>query len=115
VSSIEALQLGSRSLTVVCISCHPTSTFLLTAIGFTVNLGLEEHRFFKQGRVFAMFWTETAGEPRGRTRSDNGTMTELEYTDPAISSGRFGQVVRSQLRRFVIVKINRKQHFVLAW
>jgi hypothetical protein len=114
-TSLEALQMRSSISIIVSNGCHPISTSLLTAIGFTVNLGRKEYRFFRQGRVFAMLWTETAGETRRQTRSDNGTMTELKYADPAISSGRFGQVVHSGIRRFIIVKVNREAHFVLAW
>jgi hypothetical protein len=95
-----------------------TPTLSLNVIGYTMKFGAEEHRFFKQGRVFAMLWTETAGETyrrRSRTDTDNSRMTELRYPDPAISSGRFGQDVYSGIRRFVIVKVNREAHFVLAW
>jgi hypothetical protein len=92
--------------------------FLLIAKGYNVKYGPEEYRFFKQGRVFAMLWTEIADENLRRqapTDTDNSRMTELRYPDPAMSSGRSGQDVLSQIRRFVIVKINRKAHFVFAW
>jgi hypothetical protein len=92
--------------------------FLLIAKGYNVKSGSEEYRFFKQGRVFAMLWTESICDNyrfQAPTGTDNSRMTELKYPDPAMSSGRFGQVVHSQIRRFVIVKINRKAHFVLAW
>jgi hypothetical protein len=118
VSTLEALQVRPRSLTVVCIHRHSTPFFSLIALGYNVKSGSEEYSFFKQGRVFAMLWTETAGENLRRqapTDTDNSRMTELKYPDPAMSSGRFGQIVHSQIRRFVIVKINRKAHFVLAW
>jgi hypothetical protein len=99
--------------------CFPKPYFdLLTygIIGYTVKYGSEEHRFFKQGRVFAMLWTETAGEThRSRTATDNSKVTTQIYRNNAISPGRFGQDVYSQIRRFVIVKVNRRQHFVLAW
>jgi di/tripeptidase len=63
-----------------------------------------------------MLWTETAGETlRSRTATENSRITTQVYPDPAISTGRFGQNVHSQIRRFVIVKVNRRQHFVLAW
>jgi hypothetical protein len=108
----------SKSLIVVCIYRHLRPTLLLIVVGYTVKFGQEEHRFFKQGRVFAMLWTETAGEThrrRARTGTENSMMTTQRYSNDTISQGRFGQDVYSQIRRFVIVRVNRRQHFVLAW
>ena len=63
-----------------------------------------------------MLWTETAGSRiPARTPTDNSMVTTLRYRDPAITAGRFGEDIHSQIRRFVIVKVNRKQHFILAW
>jgi hypothetical protein len=36
-------------------------------------------------------------------------------SNPAIIPGRFGQDVHSQIRRFVVVRVNRNSHFVEAW
>jgi hypothetical protein len=83
-----------------------------------VRYGREERQFFKQGRVFAVLWAETTGETyrrRSRTATESSRMTGMRYQDPAIHSGRFGTDVRSQIRRFVIVKVNNRSHFVLAW
>jgi hypothetical protein len=67
----------------------------------------EANRFFVKGRVFAMLWAETASNTMQQAR--HGT------ENTAITIGRFGEVVYSQIRRFVIVKVNRDRHFVHAW
>jgi hypothetical protein len=88
------------------------------ALGYTMKFGAESKHFFKQGRVFAMLWTETTGETH-RYRSFKGTENSMKtterYPNEAIQSGRFGQDVYSQIRRFVIVKNRRQQDFVQAW
>jgi hypothetical protein len=65
----------------------------------------EAHRFFVQGRVFSMLWAETASATMARNGTEN----------TAITVGRFGQGVFSQIRRFVIMKVNRQRHFIYAW
>lgn len=65
------------------------------------------HSFFIMGRVFSMLWTETASATMQVARS--GT------ENTAITVGRFGQGVYSQIRRFVVMKVNRDRHFVYAW
>jgi hypothetical protein len=57
--------------------------------------------------VFAVLWSETAGN------AGNGSsiMSSISST---ITMGRYGEMVHSQIRRFVVVKVNRMQHFVLA-
>jgi hypothetical protein len=67
----------------------------------------EASKFFVKGRVFAMLWTETAG----------ATMQQARHgmENPAVTTGRFGEQMISQLRRFVVVKVNRSAHFVYAW
>jgi hypothetical protein len=67
----------------------------------------EAHRFFVKGRVFAMLWAETASATMQLAR--HGT------ENTAITVGRFGEMVYSQIRRFVVVKVNRERHFVYAW
>jgi hypothetical protein len=67
----------------------------------------EASMFFVQGRVFAMLWVEAASATMAMAR--NGT------ENTAVTIGRFGEGVYSQIRRFVIVKVNRKGHFVYAW
>jgi hypothetical protein len=67
----------------------------------------EAHRFFVKGRVFAMLWAETASATMQLARG--GT------ENTAITIGRFGERVYSQIRRFVVVKVNRARHFVYAW
>lgn len=66
----------------------------------------EANQFFKIGRVFAMLWAEAASETM--VRRAGGT------DNTAITVGRFGQNVFSQIRRFVIVQVNREAHFVYA-
>ena len=65
----------------------------------------DAHRFFVKGRVFSMLWAETA----------SATLTRNGTENTGITIGRFGQGVFSQIRRFVIMKVNRSQHFVYAW
>jgi hypothetical protein len=74
----------------------------------------EEFEFFKQGRVFEMLWTETAGgnfPKSSATVNSSATINE----EMMFEIGRFGEVVYSSICRFVIVKVNRRQHFVQAW
>ncbi|KAH7081319.1 kinase-like domain-containing protein [Paraphoma chrysanthemicola] len=61
----------------------------------------EAHRFFVKGRVFAMLWSETASP----TMIGNRT---------ALTVGRFGEGVYSQIRRFVVMRVNKQKHFVYA-
>jgi hypothetical protein len=67
----------------------------------------EASRFFVKGRVFAMLWAETASATMQVAR--HGT------ENTAITIGRFGERVYSQIRRFVVVKVNKDRHFVYAW
>jgi hypothetical protein len=52
-----------------------------------------------------MLWAETASPTMARNGTEN----------TAVTVGRFGENVYSQIRRFVILKVNRKSHFVYAW
>lgn len=54
-----------------------------------------------------MLWSETAGATANLAR--NGT------ENTAITVGLFNQKVFSQIRRFVIMEVNREKHFVYAW
>jgi hypothetical protein len=67
----------------------------------------EASKFFVKGRVFAMLWAETASATmhQGRRGTEN----------TAITVGRFGQQVYSQIRRFVVVKADKDRHFVHTW
>lgn len=56
-----------------------------------------------------MLWAETLSETASRNHVRNGTV------NTAITVGRFGQGVYSQIRRFVVVRVNRRDHFVYAW
>jgi hypothetical protein len=67
----------------------------------------EANRFFVKGRVFAMLWAETASATIQQAR--RGT------ENTAITTGRFGEQVFSQIRRFVVVRANKDRHFVYAW
>ncbi|KAF2823153.1 hypothetical protein CC86DRAFT_300156 [Ophiobolus disseminans] len=58
-----------------------------------------------------MLWSETAGETlTRRTDTENSKVT----VHPNIIEGRFGEKIHSTIRRFVIVRVNRQQHFVEA-
>jgi hypothetical protein len=67
----------------------------------------EASRFFVKGRVFAMLWAETASATIMQAR--HGT------ENTAITVGQLGEKIYSQIRRFVVVKVNREHHFVYAW
>lgn len=74
----------------------------------------EVYDFFKQGRVFAMLWSEIAGESLSKRRgSDNSRVTV--HPNSALVEGGFGEKIHCTIRRFVIVRVNRQQHFVEAW
>lgn len=64
----------------------------------------EAHKFFRTGRVFAMLWSEAASATMAR----NGTETS------GITIGKFGEGIYSQIRRFIVVRVNRDRHFVYA-
>jgi hypothetical protein len=76
--------------------------------GYRIRTRAEAHRFFTKGRVLSMLWAETLSETSARAFG-RGT------DNTAITVGRFGQGVYSQIRRFVIVKVNRTEHFFYAW
>ncbi|KAH5155166.1 hypothetical protein HBH69_109510 [Parastagonospora nodorum] len=67
---------------------------------YRVRARAEEFQFFKPGRVFAMLWSETAG-------------TGGFSTTPLVP-GRFGQLIYSQIRTFVVVAVRHTSHFVEA-
>jgi hypothetical protein len=73
-------------------------------IGYRVRTRLEVHEFFRRGRVFAMLWHEPTSE----------TVTGRDSDSLAITVGRYGQGIFAQVRRFVIVDVNRDRHYVYA-
>ncbi|KAH8727746.1 hypothetical protein GQ44DRAFT_702912 [Phaeosphaeriaceae sp. PMI808] len=80
---------------------------------YRVRTRAEAYDFFRQGRVFAMLWAEVAGTSLGnRNGTENSRLTA--YPSPAIIDGRFGENVHCNIRRFVVVRVNRHQHFVEA-
>jgi hypothetical protein len=87
--------------------------------GYRVRTRAEEYHFFVKGRVFAMLWTEPAAERLpARNPTENSRITTVQKQtnpDPAIITGRWGQQIHSQIRRFVVVRVNRQQHFIEAW
>ncbi|KAJ8118176.1 hypothetical protein OPT61_g783 [Boeremia exigua] len=68
---------------------------------YIMRTGRQAHDFFKEGRVFATLFTESAG----------GTATHGPNED-AFTTVLFGQSAYSQIRRFVVVSARR--YFVLA-
>lgn len=82
--------------------------------GYRVRTHAEEYQFFQKGRVFAMLWSEPAGETTARAgATDNSRYTT--HPNSGIVEGRFGQKIYCQIRRFVVIRVNRQQHFVEAW
>lgn len=65
-----------------------------------MRTGSEAREFFKLGRVFAMLYTEPAGQTATRNND-------------AFSVVRFGESVYTQIRRFVVVSV--RKNFVHAW
>lgn len=74
----------------------------------------EAHEFFRTGRVFAMLWAESASATMSRGGTENTAVTVARF-NPAVTPGRFQEAVYSQIRRFVVVKVNRQRHFIYAW
>lgn len=61
-----------------------------------------------------MLWSEAAGETAAsRSMTDNSHYTA--HPNSTIVRGRFGERIYSSIRRFVIIRVNRAQHFVEAW
>jgi hypothetical protein len=87
-----------------------------------MRTGREAHQFFKRGRVFSMLWAEAASETGARQQAapfaPDGTVQGFQQS-PAPGSGytpgRFGQTVYSNIRRFVVMRVKRHDHFVYAW
>jgi hypothetical protein len=71
-------------------------------IVYRMRTGQEAHSFFVIGRVFAMLYTETAGEP-SITHPNDDSYTEV----------RFGGTAHTNIRRLVVVEVRRG--FVNAW
>jgi hypothetical protein len=69
---------------------------------YFVRKGADAKRFFTVGRVFAMLYTEAAGD----TSTGN-------VNDEAYSTIRYEEIVYSSIRRFVVVEV--RQGFVYAW
>jgi hypothetical protein len=70
----------------------------------------EAHQFFKKGRVFSILWSEPASETRTGHRNEDDMFTEKS----AFTIGKHGEAIHQQIRRFVIVRVKRQQHFVYA-
>jgi hypothetical protein len=61
-----------------------------------------------------MLWAETAGHTlKKRTATENSNFTILPNSP--IVKGSYGEDIYCQIRRFVIVRVNRNAHFVEAW
>lgn len=71
---------------------------------YRMRTGHEAKHFFARGRVFSMLWSETASETYARAGTVN----------TAITVGRFGQNVYSQIRRFIVVKVEHGFVYAIA-
>lgn len=80
---------------------------------YQMRTGREAHKFFKKGRVFSVLWAEAASETAARQALGDGTVQRFQ--GPGYSQGRFGETVYSNIRRFVIMRVKRHDHFVYAW
>jgi hypothetical protein len=85
---------------------------------YRMRTGREAHQFFKRGRVFSMLWAEAASETAARQANNgDGTVQQFHRTGytQGYTQGRFGETVFSNIRRFVIMRVKRHDHFVYAW
>lgn len=69
-----------------------------------MRTGSEARDFFVRGRAFMMLWAETASETWAR----QGTV------NTAITVGRFGEKIFSQIRRFIVVKVEHGFVYAIA-
>ena len=60
-----------------------------------------EKKFFKEGRVFLILWTEPAGEPTATTKVTERQGPEVTT---GITTGLYGERVFSKVRRFVVIR-----------
>lgn len=74
---------------------------LLMFEAYFMRTGSDARSFWKVGRVFAMLYTEAAGNA-----------ARMNGLNDAFSIVRFGETVYSQIRRFVVVSVRRQ--FVYA-
>jgi hypothetical protein len=88
---------------------HVAATHQITLtdylIEYRVRTAREALDFFRKGRVFEMLW--------GRYTSAIQAGCGTENT--AITVHRYSQGIFSQVRRFVVVDVNRNRNFVYAW
>ena len=70
--------------------------------GYRMRTGTEARDFFVLGRVFAMLYSETAGQT-----------SHVQPWDEAYTVVRFNERVHTNIRRFVVLQDNRG--FVYAW
>jgi hypothetical protein len=77
---------------------------------YYMRKGAEAHQFFKKGRVFCLLWSEPAGETRQHQVEDD----LFSVTSHPVTIGKHGEAIYQQIRRFVIVRVPRKKHFVYA-
>lgn len=66
--------------------------------------------------MFAILWSRLANESFHKlnfTPSENSIDTA--HPDSGVYEGRFGGKIYTQIRRFVVLWVNRHQHFVEAW
>lgn len=86
---------------------------------YRMRTGREAHEFFQIGRVFSVLWAEAASETAARQAArqaghiEDGTVRG--FRKPDYTTGRFGEIVYSNIRRFVVMQVKRKSHFVYAW
>jgi hypothetical protein len=105
---------GTRLSTLVSYCSFQLFSVVLTEEGYCVRTNAQEYEFFKQGRVFAMLWSETAGQSLSKRTPTENTMFTVHPNSGRVQ-GQFGESIYSSIRRFVIVRVNRRAHFVEAW
>lgn len=104
-----------KSLTVVStVKIEVHEFVMLKEQGYRIRTKAEEYHFFKQGRVFAILRSEPTGEIATSSRMTENSQSTA-HPMSGVVEGRFGQKIYCQIRRFVVMRVNKHEHFVETW
>ncbi len=81
---------------------HPASKLIPCLSAYRMRTGPEAFAFFVVGKVFAMLYSEAAGET-----------AQVDPNDDAYTVVRFNGIVHTNIRRFVVLEV--REGFVKAW
>jgi hypothetical protein len=85
---------------------------MLIFLDYRVRTRKEEPGFFARGRVFAMLWFEPTDQTLS-SRTDETTHTP--HPDLSNTTGGLDKKFSCSIRKFVIMRVNRPNHFFEAW